>query len=303
MKNKHFNIFYLALILFIPYRLFSYELGIVTMFQNEANYLKEWVEYHHMLGVDHFLLYNDRSTDHWQEVLEPYIQAKLVEVIDHHALPETALFPGWQTAAYKDGLRRSQGNTKWLAFIDVDEFILPKKNSTIPKCLNEFYSSASAVFICWRNFGTGGLYLERGEPILRHLTTTSDPLHPRNSSGKSIVRVDEVDIEEVWSPHQLVLKEGAQYYNGSGIPLYFKGSDLQVDLQHTSEFIQINHYAMRDENFYQQSRLPKAQAKEYAELALLQEHYQSFNQMQDLQMVEFLKQNHRRMYRNFWQGK
>ena len=73
--------------------LYAYELGIVTMFRNEANYLKEWIEYHHMLGVDHFLLYNDRSVDHWAEVLEPYISSNLVEVIEWSALPGTAIFP------------------------------------------------------------------------------------------------------------------------------------------------------------------------------------------------------------------
>lgn len=108
----------------------AYELGIVTMFRDEANYLKEWIEYHHMLGVDHFLLYNDRSIDHWAEVLEPYIRSNLVEVIDWHKDEMTPLFPTWQVMAYKDGFRRSKENTKWLAFIDLDEFILPKTNAT-----------------------------------------------------------------------------------------------------------------------------------------------------------------------------
>ena len=272
------------------------------MFRNEANYLKEWIEYHSMLGVDHFLLYNDRSEDHWAQVLEPYISSHLVEVIDHHAPPGSAIFPVWQTSAYQDGLRRSKGNTKWLAFIDVDEFILPKKNETILECLNQFFSSASGVYICWRNFGTGGVYITLGEPILLRLTTSSHPSHSRNAAGKSIVKVDEVVIDQVWSPHHLVLREGAQYYNGSGLPLYFKGSDLQVDHEHTSEYIQINHYTMRDENFYQNVRLPKAISKEYGELSLLREHYQSFNVTQDDQMIKFLQKSYPSMYQTFWRG-
>ncbi len=301
MKNKLLLSFSLWTLL-VPYALFPYELGIVTMFRNEANYLKEWIEYHHMLGVDHFLLYNDRSDDHWAEVLEPYISSNLVEVMDHHALPEIDIFPGWQTTAYQDGLRRSKGNTKWLAFIDVDEFILLKKNTTIPDCLNQFFSSASGVYICWRNFGTNGVYITPGAPILMHLTAASDPFHSRNAAGKSIVRVDEVVIDLVWSPHQLFLRDGAQYYNSSGRPLYFNGTDLQVDPQHTSDYIQINHYVMRDENFYQNSRVPKAISKEYGDLALLQEHYQSFNHTQDYQMIEFLKEKHPAMYQAFWLG-
>lgn len=300
MRKKYWSSWLFLITLFINQSLFSYELGIVTMFRNEANYLKEWIEYHHMLGVDHFLLYNDRSDDDWAKVLEPYIKSKLVKVIDHHAPPGTAIFPGWQTAAYQDGLRRSKGNTKWLAFIDIDEFILPKKHTTILECLNQYYLSASGVFICWRNFGTGGLYITPGKRILTRLTAASHPLHPRNSSGKSIVKVDDVIIDRVWSPHQLTLRQGAQYYNGSGQPLYFEGDNLQVDPRHTSDYIQINHYAMRDENFYQNVRLPKALAKEYSELELLKEHYQSFNETQDYQMKEFLKKKHPKMYKTFW---
>jgi len=186
--------------------------------------------------------------------------------------------------------------------IDIDEFVLPKKNGTILECLNQFFPSAGGVYICWRNFGTGGVFINPGEPILLRLTAAAYLTHPRNASGKSIVKVDEVAIDQVWSPHHLVLREGAQYYNGSGQPLYFKESDLQVDPKHTSEYIQINHYTLRDENFYQNVRLPKAISKEYGELHLLQEHYQSFSNIRNNEMIEFLKKNHPVMYRDFWQG-
>lgn len=291
---------YLFLAVFALRGLFAYELGIITMFRNEAHYLKEWIDYHHLLGVDHFLLYNDRSTDHWAEVLEPYIRSNLVEVIEWNLIPPTPLFPVWQTRAYQDGLKRSKGNTQWIAFIDVDEFILPKKNATILECLNQFFPSASGVYACWRNFGTGGVYINPGEPILLRLLASSNLLHSCNASGKSIVRVDDVVIDQVWSPHQLVLREGAQYYNGSGKPLYFKGMDLQIDPEHTSDHIQINHYVMRDENFYQNVRLPRATSKEYGELSLLLEHYQNFNYTQDDQIIQFLKKYHPEMYYSYF---
>ena len=36
----------------------KYKLSICAIFKNEANYLKEWIEYHRMVGVEHFYLYN-----------------------------------------------------------------------------------------------------------------------------------------------------------------------------------------------------------------------------------------------------
>lgn len=74
-------------------------------------------------------------------------------------------------------------------------------------------------------------------------------------------------------------------------PFYFNEGDLQVDPQHTSDHIQINHYAMRDENFYQNVRLPKAISREYGNLNLLKEQYESFNYTQDHLMINFLKNN------------
>jgi hypothetical protein len=293
--------YFIFSMLSLPYLLFSYELGVVTLFRDEANYLKEWVEYHHMLGVDHFLLYNDRSQDNWEEVLAPYIKANLVEVISWHKDEYTPLFPTWQIMAYKDGLRRSKGNTKWLTFIDIDEFILPKKTAKITTCLDTCFASASGVYMSWRNFGTNKVHIAPGDPILTHLTRSSLVTHSRNASGKSIVKVDDVMIDAVWSPHQLVLKEDAFYFDGSNNQLFFRGNDLQVTPYHTNACIQVNHYAMRDENFYQNVRLPKAISKEYGELSLLLELYESFNECENFEMVEFLKSHYPDKYSSFWQ--
>ncbi|NDE63506.1 MAG: glycosyltransferase [Chlamydiae bacterium] len=282
----------------------AYELGIVTMFRNEAPYLAEWIEYHHMIGVDHFLLYNDRSDDEWAEVLEPYIKSNLVEVIDWPNFSRVCLFPNHQVAAYKDGLRRSKGNAKWLAFIDIDEFILPKKNKKITSCLDQFFSSAAGVYICWLNFGTGGVYLNPKNPILTNLTSCSRIHHPKNSSGKSIVKVDEVEVDQLSSPHFLKLKKGSQYYNGSGLPLDFKNDELQINSTHTSDYIQINHYGMRDENYFLNVRLPRTKPQplgEYQlELHVLLEQYKNFNLEKNYQIIKFIKNNYPSRYKEFW---
>jgi hypothetical protein len=61
---------------------YKYDLAICAIFQDEAPYLKEWIEFHRLVGVEHFYLYNHRSRDHYQEVLKPYILSGLVELID-----------------------------------------------------------------------------------------------------------------------------------------------------------------------------------------------------------------------------
>ena len=38
---------------------YQYEVSICAMYKNEAKYILEWIEYHLMIGVDHFYLYNN----------------------------------------------------------------------------------------------------------------------------------------------------------------------------------------------------------------------------------------------------
>ena len=44
-------------------RTLKYKVSICAIFKNEAKYLREWIEFHKIVGVEHFYLYNNFSTD------------------------------------------------------------------------------------------------------------------------------------------------------------------------------------------------------------------------------------------------
>lgn len=52
----------------------AYSLSVCSIFKNEAPYLREWIEYHLIVGIEHFYLYNNNSEDNFEEVLRPYIE-------------------------------------------------------------------------------------------------------------------------------------------------------------------------------------------------------------------------------------
>ena len=54
----------------------KYFFSIGAIFKNESHILKEWVEHYLFHGVDHMFLINDKSTDNYLEILEPYINEK-----------------------------------------------------------------------------------------------------------------------------------------------------------------------------------------------------------------------------------
>lgn len=265
----------------------GYELAIVSMFKNEGPYLREWVEYHHRAGVEHFWLYNNESTDNWEDALKPYLDLGIVEVI-YWPLPDGEIvWEPFQVYAFRDGIQNAVNKTKWLAIIDIDEFIVPMVDTKISECLDAHFSEASAVYINWRNFGTGGVFIPKGDPLISKLLACSEKIHPCNSVGKSIIRPECADIFCVWSPHQFFLKPGALYVNGNGKKMEFMGTDLPTDGKHYDQYIRINHYMLRDENFYQNNRLAKAM-RGIGDLNLLLEHYDSFSLTQDTRIVEYI---------------
>ena len=58
-----------------------YFLVIVCMFRNEDLYLKEWIDFHIVQGVDHFYLYDNENPKSTMKLLEPYIKNDYVTII------------------------------------------------------------------------------------------------------------------------------------------------------------------------------------------------------------------------------
>ncbi len=282
-------------------RLQSQELAIGSLFKNEAPFLREWIEYHRMVGVEHFWLYNDNSTDNWQEVLAPYIKDGLVEVF-HWPVSSRADYVGTQCRAFRDAMKRAVGNTTWVALIDIDEFLLPMRNRTVPECLKEHFSEARAVYVSWRNFGTGGVRVPANEPFLGKLFACSFRGHPKNCSGKSIVRPAYVQFEDIWYPHHFPLIDTHKgYMNGDKEFMPCEGIDVKTDGKHHDKYLRINHYVLRDENFYENVRLVRAK-QGYGDggLPLLLEHHELFSKIEDKKLIEFIQKNHPDKYEAMW---
>ena len=132
--------------------LFPYNLAVVAIFKNEAPYLREWLDYHLLAGVEHFYLYNNDSSDDYEKILAPYVEANLVTLIDWSG--EIMQMP-----AYNDALNRFRFFCRYMAFIDLDEFIFPKTNQSIVEVADEILSRderAAALGINWQIFGSNG---------------------------------------------------------------------------------------------------------------------------------------------------
>jgi len=127
----------------------KYEVSLCLIFKDEGRFLKEWLDYHLTVGVDHFYLYDNNSTDDYHTVVQPYIDKGVVTLI---AWP----YQQAQVKCYKHCLETYCNETKWIGYIDADEFICPKYAPTIKDWLAA-YAKFPAVMIDWLQFGTNGL--------------------------------------------------------------------------------------------------------------------------------------------------
>lgn len=126
----------------------KYRVALCTIFKNEEPYLKEWIEFHRIVGIDHFYMYNNNSTDDGEMVLRPYIDMGLVTLMPWAKNQA-------QLEAYQDGCKRAREETEWLGFIDIDEFVIPEKTTNIYDVLLNF-KKRPAVLLYWHLFGTSG---------------------------------------------------------------------------------------------------------------------------------------------------
>lgn len=126
----------------------QYKVTICAIFKNEGPYLREWLEYHMMIGVEHFYMYNNCSDDDYLTILKPYIDDNIVTLIDWP-------YPHSQTKAYIDCIDRFKNETSWIGFIDLDEFVVLADDKNICDFLQK-YDKYAGMLINWKIFGSSG---------------------------------------------------------------------------------------------------------------------------------------------------
>ncbi|MDR1195970.1 MAG: glycosyltransferase family 92 protein [Endomicrobium sp.] len=202
-------------------------LSILACVKNEALYLKEWIEYHKLLGVEKFYICDNDSDDNIMEVLKPYIESGEVAYKKFHG-------KGIQRKMYTDSVQRCKKFTRWLAIIDIDEFIVPLKHDNIKDFLKE-YEDFSQVTIHYRFFGTCGHKNKPEGLVIENYMYSKDT----NPTGKSIV-----------NPRAIIGKTNIHYSTVIGLPgderklPYLE--DPAIDIA-TTDIISINHYYTKSE--------------------------------------------------------
>lgn len=213
-------------------------LSVVCIAKNEAPYIKEWIEYHKLVGVERFYFYDNESVDNTREVLDPYIKDGTViyNYVEGRCL---------QNLVYADAIIKYRNQTRWLAIIDLDEYIVPTEKDSIPDFLKD-YENYPGVGINWVMFDSNGYKTKPtsgGGLVTANFTRVMKNYNDKtNCLIKSIVNPKEV--KGIYHPHFCVFKKGFTVNEN------FEKLIGCFSFYHTSNKIRINHYYSKSEEEY-----------------------------------------------------
>ena len=156
------------------------QLAVVTLVLNQGMYLREWIEFHRLMGVQLFVIFDDNSTDNTVGVLEHYISSGVVILV--HAKRSFTMCAErdpsnvWhlqylcQNAVFNYALSQLRGKVVWMCNFDVDEFLwTPEGGAPLSLLLRTTYAGYDKIDITSIVFGTNNI----SHPITTTTTTTT----------------------------------------------------------------------------------------------------------------------------------
>jgi Glycosyltransferase family 92 len=218
-------------------------LAFFTTYQrpDDPDYLLEWIEFHRLVGGERFYIYDDPSVDHHRDVLAPYVEQGIVE------LHEWLMVPGL-AAAMNDCIARHRDDARWIALLDLDEFLFSPTGGPVSEVLRD-YEQWPGVAVNRLTFGPSGHrtkppglvienYVRRAKENNKAVKSIVDPARTERGLGHhAIYRDGALAVDELMRPMDPE-KDVAGARPGAG--------DRQTET-FSVERLRINHYATKSE--------------------------------------------------------
>ena len=245
--------------------LFPYNLAVVAIFKDEGKYLKEWLDYHLLAGVEHFYLYNNDSSDDYEKILAPYVENNLVTLKN---------FPGklQMYPAYHDAIENFRFECRYMAFIDLDEFIFPKTNQSVVEVADEIFSKderVAGLAINWQVFGSNNLEkADYSRGVLERFTSRApSDWNGFSGDGGNIYRKvisNPRMIYHALNPHYAYYfdEKFAVNTDAKKVPPMYRNYPIRADK------IVVNHYYAKSMEEFLKKKMPKGSSCMNAEYVM-----------------------------------
>lgn len=202
-----------------------YYCSFCLIVRDDHNYIREWLDYHLALGVEHFYITDNNSNPPLESTIKDYIEKGFVTY-----KYDTRFKP--QIAVYNECIRNHREHAKWIGFFDSDEFLLLKRDTNIKTFLKN-YEDFGALSICWYLFGSNG-HLNKQTSVLNSYTKRS----ANTNHYKTIVQPKAVHLYEIHN----VKSHNKGYYTVDERKRKISGPHPRSP---STELCQLNHYVVR----------------------------------------------------------
>lgn len=271
-------------------------LSLCMNFKNESPYLKEWIDYHLNIGIEHFYLFDNDSTDEYLKILEPYRNKKLVTL---HSSKKNPIKP----FVYEYVLNTYRNDTRWLGFLDCDEFLCPTNKDDVREIFIE-YEKFPGVGINWKMFGNNGHIKKPNGLVIENYTKREGT--GENSAGyhiKSFINPQKV-LPQWINPHYFIYDQSKCFpYVAAAVNENFEivdGNPLSKQKFHgparTNKIsynkFSINHYWCKSLQEYSERKLSKPRDDAGSERNQNIEEFNKFNsvanEIEDTTILRFV---------------
>ena len=223
---------------------FPVSLAIAAIIKDEAPYIREWIEFHKLMGVGEFYLYDNESSDEIADVLAPYISEGVVRY-------EKIRGKKRQCDAYNDAIEKYSARAKYIAFLDVDEFLMPaEEGGRLIDVADSIMAQDKCIGGCtvnWLCYGSGGHEKKPEGLVTEAYVMRGKDDFEANANYKSIVNPRRAFA--FICPHYPTYKRGYYAVNERGVRVdtsTFRG---------TYEKLRINHYFTKSKEEYEKKML------------------------------------------------
>jgi len=156
--------------------------------KKEEKYIKEWLDWHLSLGIDHIFIADNNDSEYeyqLEKILKNYIDEKKITLYNYKDKINQVQLP-----SYKQMYNDNKYKYDWLIFIDVDEFInIPETNNNIKLfLLQEKFKNADSISLGWLNYNDNDLIYYEDKPLQERFTKYI-PINKNNKTKcKTIIR-------------------------------------------------------------------------------------------------------------------
>ena len=209
-------------------------LTLGAVIRNQEHYVKEWLAFHHLVGVERFVIVLHKCVDRTEERIR---ELPFQDQIHIHRIVNDEQFV--QLGTYQWIIRNYGHFTKWLMFIDSDEFFFGTREDDLRVILTD-YEQHGGLIAYWHEFGSNGHVVKPNGLSIEAFTKRAPDRHSPHYSFKSVIQAR--CYQKLLSPHlaatnPLTVTEDHREVH----PLWIWIGDRKP----THEIVRVNHYHVR----------------------------------------------------------